>query len=106
MSKPFKVSFFKFYEPFVIAAPISFVLLFIIYVIANIYFYMLVCDGKMDSSTANFWIACFRNAPFIVPGILLVLGIFAARKKRENYIRMIEEVHESQKDEKPIFSEI
>ncbi len=106
MSKPFKVSFFKFYEPFVIAAPITFVLLFIVYVWANIYFYMLVARGEMDSATANFWILCFRNAPFIVPNVLLILGIFVARKKRKNYIRLIEEVHESQKDEKPVFSEI
>lgn len=106
MNKQSKVSFYRFYRPFVIAAPITFVLLFIIYVIANIYFYMLVCDGKMDSTTANFWIACFRNAPFILPNVLLILGIFVARKKRKDYIRLIEEVHESQKDEKPVFSEI
>lgn len=106
MNRQSKVSFYRFYRPFVIAAPILFVLLCIVYVWANIYFYMLVARGEMDSATANFWIFCFRNAPFIVPNVLLILGIFVARKKRKDYIRLIEEVHESQKDEKPFFSEI
>ena len=100
------VSFFRFYKPFVIAAPIVFVLMSIVYVMANIYFYMLVGEGKIEADTANFYIDCFRMAPAVLSAVLLILGAFIARNRREKYIRMVEEVHEAEKDKKSIFSEI
>lgn len=100
------VSFFRFYKPFVIAAPIIFVLMFIVYVYANVEFYLLVARGEMDSATANFWIDCFRNAPPVATALDLIIGIFIARKNREKHLRMIEDVHEAHKDEKSIFAKI
>ena len=106
MNKQSKVSFYRFYRPFVIAAPILFVLLCIVYVWANIYFYMLVARGEMDVTTANFWIDCFRRSPLFITALDLIIGIFVARKKKEKHLRMIEDVHESIKDENKIFDKI
>ena len=106
MNKQSKVSFYRFYRPFVIAAPILFVLLCIVYVWANIYFYMLVARGEMDVTTANFWIDCFRRSPLVITAIDLIIGIFVARKKKEKHIRMIEQVHEAHKNAKRIFGDI
>lgn len=106
MNKQSKVSFYRFYRPFVIAAPILFVLLCIVYVWANIYFYMLVARGEMDVTTANFWIDCFRRSPLVITALDFIIGIFVARKKKEKHLRMIEDVHESIKDENKIFEKI
>jgi hypothetical protein len=106
MNKQSKVSFYRFYRPFVIAAPILFVLLCIVYVWANIYFDMLVARGEMDVTTANFWIGCFRRSPLVIRALDLIIGIFVARKKKEKHLRMIEDVHESIKDENKIFEKI
>lgn len=106
MNKQSKVSFYRFYRPFVIAAPILFVLLCIVYVWANIYFYMLVARGEMDVTTANFWIDCFRRSPLAITALDLIIGIFVARKKKEKPLRIIEDVHESIKDENKIFEKI
>lgn len=106
MNKQSKVSFYRFYRPFVIAAPILFVLLCIVYVWANIYFYMLVARGEMDVTTANFWIDCFRRSPLVITALDLIIGIFVARKKKEKHLRMIEDVNESLKDENKIFEKI
>ncbi len=100
------VSLFRFYKPFVIAAPILFVLMCIVYVWANIYFYMLVSRGEMDSETANFWIDFFRRSPLVITALDLIIGIFVARKKKEKHLRMIEDVHESLKDENKIFEKV
>lgn len=100
------VPFFRFYKPFVIAAPILFIFMFIVYVFANIQFYLLVARGEMDVTTANFWIDCFRNAPPIVTALDLIIGIFVARKMKEKHLRKIEDVHESLKDENKIFEKI
>ena len=100
------VPIFRFYKPFVIAAPIVFVLMFIVYLIANTYFYLLVSEGKMDSDTANMIIGCFRIAPVIISAGILMLGVPAAQKRREKYIRMVEEIHEAEKDKNSIFSRI
>ena len=100
------VPFFRFYKTFVIAAPIVFVLMFIVYLIANTYFYLLVSEGKMDSDTANMIIGCFRIAPVIISAGILMLGVPAAQKRREKYIRMVEEIHEAEKDKNSIFSRI
>lgn len=97
--------FFRFYKPFVITAPILFVLMCIVYVMANIYFYMLVVERKMDVDTANFYIDCFRMAPAVLSAVLLILGAFIARNRREKHIRMIEAVREAEKDKKKFFSE-
>jgi hypothetical protein len=45
-------------------------------------------------------------APAVLSALLLILGAFIARNRREKYIRMVEEVHEVEKDKKSIFSEI
>ena len=97
------VPFFRFYKPFVIAAPILFVLMFIICIYADALF---IASEELDTETAAFGMAFFGSSPLTVPALDLIIGIFVARKKKEKHLRLIEEVHEAQKDEKPVFSEI
>lgn len=97
------VPFFRFYKPFVIAAPILFVLMFIICIYADALF---IASEELDPETAAFWMAFFGSSPLVVPALDLIIGIFVARKNRENHIRMIEQVHEAHKNEKRIFGDI
>ena len=76
------VPFFRFYKPFVIAAPILFVLMFIICIYADALF---IASEELDPETAAFGMAFFG---------------------REKHIRMIEQVHEAHKNEKRIFGDI
>ena len=100
------VSFFRFYKPFVIAAPIVFVLMLIVYVIANMYYYMIVGEGKMEADTANAIVGCFRIAPVIVTAGLLILGKFVADRNREKHMRMIAEIHRAEENKPSIFTKI
>ena len=88
------VPFFRFYKPFVIAAPC-------IYADA-----LFIASEELDPETATFWMAFFGSSPLVVPALDLIIGIFVARKNREKHIRMIEQVHEAHKNEKRIFGDI
>ena len=97
------VPFFRFYKPFVIAAPILFVLMFIICIYADALF---IASEELDPETAAFGMAFFGSSPLTVPALDLIIGIFVARKKKEKHLRMIEDVHESLKDENKIFEKV
>lgn len=98
------VPFFRFYKPFVIAAPILFVLMCIVCVYADAL--IIVGSEKIASETATAWMAFFGSSPLTVPALDLIIGIFIARKNREKHIHMIEQVHEAHKNEKRIFGDI
>ena len=98
------VPFFRFYKPFVIAAPILFVLMFIICIYADAL--IIVGSEEIATETATAWMFFFGSSPLVIPALDLIIGIFVARKNREKHIRMIEQVHEAHKNEKRIFGDI
>ena len=98
------VSFFRFYKPFVIAAPILFVLMCIVCVYADAL--IIVGSEEIATETATAWMFFFGSSPLIITALDLIIGVYIARKNREKHIRMIEQVHESLKDENKIFEKI